>query len=80
MCKNFQLPITGIRGWDEALTTAGGVSLEEVDSRTMASRRQPGLFLCGELLDIDGRSGGYNLQAAFSTGFVAGQAAAGKNQ
>jgi predicted Rossmann fold flavoprotein len=56
--------------------TAGGVSLDEVDPRTMASRRVNGLYLCGELLDIAGPVGGYNLQAAFSTGYVAGEAAA----
>jgi predicted Rossmann fold flavoprotein len=56
--------------------TAGGVALAEVDPTTMASRKVAGLYLCGELLDIDGPIGGYNLQAAFSTGFVAGEAAA----
>jgi predicted Rossmann fold flavoprotein len=56
--------------------TAGGVSLDEVDPGTMASRKLPGLFLCGEILDIAGPVGGYNLQAAFSTGYVAGEAAA----
>jgi predicted Rossmann fold flavoprotein len=55
---------------------AGGVSLEEVDPGTMRSRRVPNLFLCGEVLDIAGPVGGYNLQAAFSTGYVAGEAAA----
>jgi predicted Rossmann fold flavoprotein len=57
--------------------TAGGVSLDEVDPRSMRSRRLAGLYLCGELLDIAGPVGGYNLQAAFSTGFVAGESAAG---
>jgi len=56
--------------------TAGGVALDEVDPHTMASRRVPGLFLAGEILDIAGPVGGYNLQAAFSTGYVAGEAAA----
>ncbi len=56
--------------------TAGGVSLDEVDPRFMRSRRVKGLYLCGEMLDIAGPVGGYNLQAAFSTGFVAGEAAA----
>ncbi len=55
---------------------AGGVSLDEVDPRTMESRRIRGLFLCGEVLDIAGPVGGYNLQAAFSTGYVAGDSAA----
>jgi predicted Rossmann fold flavoprotein len=56
--------------------TAGGVALSEVDPHTMGSRKVPGLFLCGEILDIAGPVGGYNLQAAFSTGFVAGEASA----
>jgi predicted Rossmann fold flavoprotein len=56
--------------------TAGGVALPEVDPATMASRRVSGLYLCGEILDIAGPVGGYNLQAAFSTGYVAGEAAA----
>jgi len=56
--------------------TAGGVSLDEVDPATMASRNVPGLYLCGEILDIAGPVGGYNLQAGFSTGYVAGEAAA----
>jgi predicted Rossmann fold flavoprotein len=58
--------------------TAGGVALEEVDPATMASRKTSGLYLCGEILDIAGPVGGYNLQAAFSTGYVAGEAAAGR--
>lgn len=59
-----------------AIVTAGGVSLKEVDPRTMASRLVSGLYFCGEVLDIDADTGGYNLQAAFSTGFVAGEQAA----
>lgn len=58
--------------------TAGGVPLEQVDPTTMESRQVPNLFLCGEILDIAGPVGGYNLQAAFSTGYVAGEAAAGR--
>jgi predicted Rossmann fold flavoprotein len=61
---------------DRGEVTAGGVSLDEVDPRTMRSRRVRGLYLCGEMLDIAGPVGGYNLQAAFSTGFVAGETAA----
>ncbi len=56
--------------------TAGGIVLDEVNSGTMASRKVPGLYLCGEILDIAGPVGGYNLQAAFSTGYLAGEAAA----
>ncbi len=56
-----------------AMVTAGGVSLDEIDPQTMASRLVKGLFFCGEVIDVDGGSGGYNLQAAFSTGYVAGE-------
>ena len=59
-----------------AMVTAGGVSLKEIDPRTMASRLVKGLYFCGEVIDIDADTGGYNLQAAFSTGFVAGESAA----
>jgi len=55
---------------------AGGIALDEVDPQTMRSRLVDGLFLCGEVLDIAGPVGGYNLQAAWSTGFVAGESAA----
>jgi predicted flavoprotein YhiN len=62
---------------EKAIVTAGGVALREIDPRTMASRIVTGLYFCGEVLDIDADTGGYNLQAAFSTGFVAGENAAG---
>jgi predicted Rossmann fold flavoprotein len=77
--KDFRLDVTGHRPLREAIITAGGVATREVDPRTMASRLVPagGLFFAGELLDIDADTGGYNLQAAFSTGWVAGRAAAG---
>lgn len=74
--KRLTFPVTGIGDWRQALVTAGGVNLDEVDPRTMESKLVPGLYLCGEVLDIDGISGGYNLQAAFSTGYLAGRAAA----
>ncbi len=59
-----------------AMVTAGGVSLEEIDPRTLESKLVKGLYLCGEVIDIDADTGGYNLQAAFSTGYVAGESAA----
>jgi hypothetical protein len=59
-----------------AMVTAGGVSLKEIDPRTMASRLVEGLYFCGEVMDLDGDTGGYNLQAAFSTGYIAGESAA----
>jgi predicted Rossmann fold flavoprotein len=74
--KDFCLDVTGYRGFEEAIVTAGGVDVREVDPRTMASRLVDGLYLVGEVLDIDADTGGYNLQAAFSTGWVAGRAAA----
>jgi predicted Rossmann fold flavoprotein len=70
------LPVTGDRGWNHAEATAGGVPLAEIDYRTMRSRKVPGLFLAGEMLDCDGRIGGFNFQWAWSTGHLAGRAAA----
>jgi predicted Rossmann fold flavoprotein len=74
--KDFRLQVTGYRGFEEAIVTAGGVNTREVDPRTMASRLVEGLYFAGEVLDVDADTGGYNLQAAFSTGWVAGRAAA----
>ena len=74
--KDFRLDVAGHRPFEEAIITAGGVDTREVDPRTMASRLVDGLYLTGEVLDIDGDTGGYNLQAAFSTGWVAGRCAA----
>jgi predicted flavoprotein YhiN len=70
------LPVRGYRPFTEAIVTAGGVDTREVDPRTMESRKTKGLYLAGELLDIQGDTGGYNLQAAFSTGWLAGKCAA----
>ena len=72
----FPLPVTADRGFTHAEVTAGGVPLDEIDPRTMASRRCPGLFLCGEILDADGRIGGFNFQWAWASGHLAGVAAA----
>ncbi len=72
----FRLPVERDRGWDFAEVTAGGVPLSEIDYRTMESRLVPGLYLVGELLDCDGRIGGFNFQWAWSSGKVAGSAAA----
>lgn len=71
----FPLPVERDRGWDFAEVTAGGVPLGEVDYRSMESRRKPGLYLVGEMLDCDGRIGGFNFQWAWTTGCVAGRAA-----
>jgi predicted flavoprotein YhiN len=62
---------------EKAIVTAGGVLLDEIDPRTMSSKKIPGLYFCGEVMDIDADTGGYNLQAAFSTGYIAGESAAG---
>jgi predicted Rossmann fold flavoprotein len=70
------LPVRDQRGWNFAEVTAGGVPLGEVDFRTMESKLIPGLHLIGELLDCDGRIGGFNFQWAWSTGYLAGRAAA----
>ena len=84
--KSLNKLVTTIKGWplgavrhvplERGEVVAGGVSLDEVDSQTMHSKRIDGLYLCGEVLDIAGPVGGYNLQAAWSTGWVAGEAAA----
>lgn len=76
LLKDTPVPIAGTLGFDKAEVTAGGVALEDVEPRTMHSRVCPGLFVCGEVLDVDGPIGGFNFQAAFSTGQVAGLAAA----
>lgn len=74
--KAFTVPVTGTRPIAEAIVTAGGVSLKEIDPKTMESKLIKGLFFAGEVMDIDGYTGGYNLQAAFSTGYAAGTFAA----
>ena len=68
--------IKAVRPLKEAIVTAGGVSIKEIDPATMASKILPGLYFAGEIIDVDGNTGGYNLQAAFSTGYVAGLSAA----
>jgi predicted Rossmann fold flavoprotein len=74
--KRCALPVAGTLGYAKAEVTAGGVSLDEVDSRNLRSKLVPNLFIAGELLDLDGPIGGYNFQAAWSTGWLAGQSAA----
>ena len=69
----FALPITGTCGFDQAQVTAGGLDTSEFDPRTLQSRLVPGLYACGELLDVDGDCGGYNLQWAWSSGRLAGK-------
>jgi predicted flavoprotein YhiN len=74
--KTLRFNIKSPLSLEKAIVTAGGVSLTEIDQRTMASKLVNGLYFCGEIMDIDADTGGYNLQAAFSTGYVAGEKAA----
>lgn len=74
----FQLPIVQDRGWNYAEVTAGGIPLEEINFRTMESKLVPRLYLIGEILDCDGRIGGFNFQWAWTTGFLAGKAVTAK--
>ena len=73
---DLTLPILGTLGMENAQVTAGGVDTKEIDPQTMESRIVPGLYFCGELIDVDGDCGGYNLQWAWTTGYLAGKAAA----
>jgi predicted Rossmann fold flavoprotein len=74
--KALALPIVGTLGFAKAEVTTGGIALEEIDPKTLESRRVPGLHIAGEILDLDGLIGGYNFQAAWSTGWLAGESAA----
>ncbi len=75
----WPLPVRGTRGYNYAEVTAGGVALAEIDPATMESRVCRGLYLVGEILDVDGRIGGFNFQWAWSTGKVAGRALASRS-
>ncbi len=79
LLKNFPVTLTQARPLEEAIVTAGGVSVKEVSPKTMESKLVPGLYFTGEVLDIDGMTGGFNLQAAFSTGYLAGVACTNKD-
>ena len=72
LIKNLTVTLTGTRGWNEAIITKGGVSVKDVNSSTMESKQMQGLYFCGEVLDLDALTGGYNLQIAWSTGYLAG--------
>ncbi len=76
LIKALRLDIAGSKPMDEAMVTRGGVSLKDINPRTMESRRIKGLYFAGEMMDIDADTGGFNLQAAFSTGYLAGESAA----
>ena len=75
--KHFALTLTSLRGFNEAVITRGGVAVKEIDPSTMGSKLVSGLYFAGEVLDVDGYTGGFNLQIAWSTGHAAGEAAAG---
>lgn len=72
LIKRFPIRVYGTLSLEDAFVTGGGIHLKEVDPRTMQSKLMPGLFFCGEILDIHGYTGGYNITAAFSTGYLAG--------
>ena len=76
LLRNFNLTVKGLKGWNEAQVTSGGVSLDEVDMNTMESKLVPDLYFTGEVLDYDGPCGGYNLNFAWYTGIVCGHAMA----
>ena len=76
MLKEFPMTVTGSLPMEEAMVTRGGVSLKDIDPRTMQSRLIKGLYFAGEMIDVDADTGGFNLQAAFSTGYLAGESAA----
>ena len=76
LIKEFGVHVAGLHGFDKAVITAGGIELSEVDSKTMRSKLIENLFFAGEVLDLDGPTGGYNLQVCWSTGYCAGEAAA----
>ena len=76
LLNNLDFPVTGTKGWKDAQVSAGGVDTSQVDPVTLESNMQKGVYFAGEVLDVDGPCGGYNLQWAWASGFAAGMAAA----
>lgn len=74
MCKNLEMSVENLFGFERAMVTSGGVSTKEIDSKTMRSKIVKNLFFAGEIIDVDGPTGGYNLQMCWATGYVAGNA------
>ncbi|MBQ3812833.1 MAG: NAD(P)/FAD-dependent oxidoreductase [Bacteroidales bacterium] len=74
--KDWKMDIAGFVGFERCVVTAGGISTDEITAKTLESKKQPGLYFAGEVLDMDCDTGGYNLQMAFSTGYLAGESAA----
>jgi predicted Rossmann fold flavoprotein len=77
LLRDWRIPVRGLRGWTNAQATAGGVLTDEICARSMESKLAPGLYFSGEMMDIDGDCGGYNLHWAWASGFLAGRSAAG---
>ena len=71
--KGLEITITGFRPVEEAIVTAGGISIKEINPKTMESKLVSGLYFVGEVIDVDAFTGGFNIQIALSTGFVAGE-------
>ncbi len=78
LIKHFELKIVSLRGWNEAIITRGGVSVKEINPSTMECKNHPGIYFAGEVLDLDAKTGGFNLQIAWSTGYLAGSSASEK--
>ena len=76
LLKAFTIPLSGFRPIEEAIITSGGISTKEIKPSTMESKLVPGLYFAGEMIDVDAYTGGFNLQIAFSTGYLAGKSAA----
>jgi predicted Rossmann fold flavoprotein len=76
LLKSFRIPLSGFRPIEEAIITRGGIDVREITPKTMESKICSGLYLAGEIIDVDAYTGGYNLQIAFSTGYLAGKSAA----
>ncbi|MBQ4255465.1 MAG: NAD(P)/FAD-dependent oxidoreductase, partial [Bacilli bacterium] len=76
----FPLTFAGLKDFDRAVVTAGGVSVKQIDSRNMESKLVPNLYFVGEVLDVDAKTGGYNIQIALTTGAVAGDDIAAKSR
>ena len=72
LLKNFNIAIEGFRPVEEAIVTAGGVNIKEINPKTMESKLVKGLYFAGEIIDVDAYTGGFNLQIAYSTGYTAG--------
>ena len=71
--KHFEVTIKGFRPIEEAIITSGGINIKEINPKTMESKLVKGLYFAGEVIDVDGYTGGFNLQIAYSTGYVAGK-------